>query len=116
MNDFRKIRVIYNPLGELPSPIQEILAFCPQCSGVGKSSLVSSVFNIDKKITDVQHQQAGTADIEREITFSSNDCFILYDSQGFEPGSDESLSTATKFISDRCDDSKELKDRLHAIW
>ncbi|THU82948.1 hypothetical protein K435DRAFT_932137 [Dendrothele bispora CBS 962.96] len=105
-----------NPLAELPSQIQEIIAFCPHCSGVGKSSLVSSVFNVPKEATDVEHQQVGTANIESEFTSPSNVLFILHDSQGFEPGSDESLSTATRFISDRCDVSKELKDRLHAIW
>ncbi|THU99782.1 hypothetical protein K435DRAFT_658214 [Dendrothele bispora CBS 962.96] len=109
-----------NSLAELPSQIQEILAFCPQCvcsgSGVGKSSLVSSVFNVPKEATDVQHQQVGTANIENEFTSASNVLFILHDSQGFEPGSDGSLSTATRFISDRCGISKELKDRLHAIW
>ncbi|KAE9383245.1 hypothetical protein BT96DRAFT_844332 [Gymnopus androsaceus JB14] len=105
---------------ELPSKIQEILALCPQCvcsgSGVGKSSLVSSVFNIPMEETGVQHHQVGTANIKTEFRSDSNMLFILHDSQGFEPGSDASLGLVTAFISERCATSKKLRDRLHAIW
>ncbi|THV00505.1 hypothetical protein K435DRAFT_964033 [Dendrothele bispora CBS 962.96] len=97
----------------LPSQVEETLAACPH--GVGKSSLVSSIFNISKEQTGVQHGRAGVADINREYTSPSNPRFILHDSQGFEAGSAVNWGTVQSFIKAKCEE-KELKNRLHAIW
>ncbi|THU87516.1 hypothetical protein K435DRAFT_842508 [Dendrothele bispora CBS 962.96] len=106
----------------LPSQVEETLAACPQFrillvgnSGVGKSSLVSSIFNISKEQTGVQHGRAGAADINREYTSLSNPRFILHDSQGFEAGSAVNWETVQAFIKAKRKE-KELKNRLHAIW
>ena len=104
-------------------------------TGVGKSSLVSSVFNIDKKVSllcrsflimsyeyageqkiDIAHNRVGKANIAHAYTSDTNPRFILHDSQGFEPGSLETWEVVEKFIRDKCDERLEPKDRLHAIW
>jgi len=112
-----------NPPDSLPSTVERTLAVCPKFrilvvgnTGVGKSSLVSSVFNIGIKDIDIAHNRAGKANIAREYTSDTNARFILHDSQGFEPGSAENWEVVEKFIRDRCDERLEAKDRLHAIW
>lgn len=79
-------------------------------TGVGKSSLVSSVFNIGTENIDTAHGRAGNADIYHAYTSDANPRFILHDSQGFEPG----WEAVERFIRDKCDG--RLEDRLHAIW
>ncbi|KAH9162499.1 hypothetical protein EDB89DRAFT_637162 [Lactarius sanguifluus] len=103
--------------------VEGTLAVCPKFrilvvgnTGVGKSSLVSSVFNIDIKDIDIAHGRAGKADISRPYTSNTNPRFILHDSQGFEPGSLEKWDVVEGFIRDKCDERLEPKDRLHAIW
>ncbi|KAF8811824.1 hypothetical protein BYT27DRAFT_7088594 [Phlegmacium glaucopus] len=112
-----------NPPDSLPSTVEGTLAACPKFrilvvgnTGVGKSSLVSSVFNIGIKDIDIADGRAGKANIAREYTSDANVRFILHDSQGFEPGSIEEWEVVEKFIRDKCDDCLESKDRLHAIW
>jgi predicted GTPase len=101
-------------------------------TGVGKSSLVSSVFNIGLKVSslcrsflitaygeqdiDIAHDHVGKANIAHEYTSNTNPRFILHDSQGFEHGSLEKLEVVEKFIREKCDESLESEDRLHAIW
>ncbi|KAF8152395.1 hypothetical protein B0H34DRAFT_810338 [Crassisporium funariophilum] len=105
---------------ELPSKVEETLA-CPQFrillvgnSGVGKSSLVSSVFNIKLEDIDISHSRAGKADITHEYTSLDNQRFILHDSQGFEAGSDDNWDKAETFLRDST--AKDVQDHVHAIW
>ncbi|KAG6919752.1 hypothetical protein DXG01_001586 [Tephrocybe rancida] len=105
------------------SKIQEILAICPKFrilvvgrSGVGKSSLVSAIFGVDKKDIDIQHDRAGKVDIAHEYTSKNNPRFILHDSEGFEAGSTEKWDTVKNFIQEKCDEKLPLKERIHAIW
>ncbi|KAF8994924.1 hypothetical protein BDQ17DRAFT_1047689 [Cyathus striatus] len=107
---------------DLPSMVEEGLAVCPRfCilvvgnTGVGKSSLVSSVFNISLNDTDIAHGREGRANIEFGYTSSDNPRFILHDSQGFAPGSTANWDIVERFIRNRSSVA-ELKDRIHAIW
>ncbi|KIK50061.1 hypothetical protein GYMLUDRAFT_183223 [Collybiopsis luxurians FD-317 M1] len=105
---------------DLLSRVDETLAVCPQfrilLTGVGKSSLVSSVFNISLKDIDIAHDRAGRASITREYISPDNPRFILHDSQGFEPGSADNWAIVESFIRDRCRQDLQPKSRLHAIW
>lgn len=65
---------------------------------------------------DIAHNRVGKADIAFEYTSDANPRFILHDSQGFEPGSEEKWEVVEKFIRDKCDERLESKERLHAIW
>ncbi|KAF8994927.1 hypothetical protein BDQ17DRAFT_1048095 [Cyathus striatus] len=107
---------------DLPSKVEESLAVCPQFrilvvgnTGVGKSSLVSSVFNIGLKAIDVAHDREGRANIDFGYTSDDNPRFILHDSQGFSPGSTSNWDIVEQFIRNRSS-AAELKDRIHAIW
>ncbi|THU94339.1 hypothetical protein K435DRAFT_668612 [Dendrothele bispora CBS 962.96] len=104
----------------LPSRVEETLAVCPQfrilLTGIGKSSLIRSVFNIDIKDIDIAHDRVGKADINREWISSTNPRFILHDSEGFEPGSERTWDIVENFIQDKCNTERPLKDRLHTIW
>jgi len=113
-----------NSPDSLPSAVEKTLSVCPKFrilvvgnTGVGKSSLVSSVFNIGIKDIDISHDCAvGKADIAREYTSDTNARFVLHDSQGFEPGSTEKWGVVKEFMRQKCDKRLQPKDRLHAIW
>ncbi|KAL0573415.1 hypothetical protein V5O48_008537 [Marasmius crinis-equi] len=101
--------------------VDEVLNQCPKFrvlvlgkSGAGKSSLINSIFNVDT--ANVSHEQAGAADINFEITSEQNNRFIVHDSQGFAHGEAENYQRVERFIRERTDSNKPLKDRLHAIW
>ncbi|KAL0064121.1 hypothetical protein AAF712_008981 [Marasmius tenuissimus] len=101
--------------------VDDVLSQCPKFrilvlgkSGAGKSSLINSTFNVN--VANVSHELAGVSDINSEITSEQNSRFILHDSQGFAHGEVDNFKTVEKFIRDRTDEKKPLKDRLHAIW
>ncbi|THU79565.1 hypothetical protein K435DRAFT_768657 [Dendrothele bispora CBS 962.96] len=107
----------------LPSRVEETLAKCPQfrilLTGIGKSSLISSVFNTKKCVSrklSIAHDRVGEANIYHGHTFPSNPRFILHDSKGFEPGSEGTWDIVEKFIRDKSSTERSLKDRLHTIW
>ncbi|THU90892.1 hypothetical protein K435DRAFT_675206 [Dendrothele bispora CBS 962.96] len=110
------------PPDSLPSRVKETLdvwwanSQCLYWTGVGKSSLVSTMFNINLKDIDIAHDRAGRADIARPYTSPENPRFILHDSKGFEPGSGDTWGTVDKFIQDRCGAERSLKERVHTIW
>ncbi|KAG8922060.1 hypothetical protein FRC02_012160 [Tulasnella sp. 418] len=56
-------------------------------SGVGKSSLIQSIFGVRQM--DVARLRIGSCDINREFTSSNNPQIILHDSAGFKSGSPE---------------------------
>ncbi|KAG2088268.1 uncharacterized protein F5147DRAFT_587736, partial [Suillus discolor] len=58
-------------------------------SGVGKSSLISHAFGVEKEI--VAHNKPGEAHIDKELISSQNKRFVLHDSKGFEPGDEDNL-------------------------
>ncbi|KAI6108351.1 hypothetical protein F5141DRAFT_1216102 [Pisolithus sp. B1] len=80
-------------------------------SGVGKSSLINRVFGVESVADD----QAGRANIEKEITSPQNERFILHDSLGFEPADGSNIDTVRLFIEAR-KRMPHIKDKLHAIW
>lgn len=82
-------------------------------SGVGKSSLINAIFKTSFAL--VEHNKAGYADINREITSPHNDRFVLHDSQGYEPGDDKKFNLLERFITERSR-KRRVADRLHAIW
>ncbi|KAG6823498.1 hypothetical protein H0H92_010017, partial [Tricholoma furcatifolium] len=105
----------------LPSQVEETIAGCPRfCilvagkSGIGKSSLVKRIFNIDPDKIDISHDRAGKADINHEYKSIVNPRLILHDSQGFEHGSDENLTKVEDFLTSR--QKSDLPEKIHAIW
>ncbi|KAJ7932892.1 hypothetical protein B0H13DRAFT_1856502 [Mycena leptocephala] len=101
------------------------LVLNPTQSGVGKSSLINCVFDVDdaviiipeshckKKVSDFN---PGDADIDKEITSERNKLFVLHDSKGFEPADLTTFNVVRDFIIRRSNNQLELKDRLHAVW
>lgn len=82
-------------------------------SGVGKSSLINSVFKAS--IALVEDHRAGRATIEREITSPYNDHFVVHDSEGYEPGDAGKFEIVRNFIAERCS-RQNFAERIHAVW
>ena len=59
--------------------------------------------------------QRGDHNIEDELIFRSNSCFVFHDSRGFESGSVEELDLMKAFVTNRATTMK-LENRIHAIW
>ncbi|KAJ7282258.1 hypothetical protein C8J57DRAFT_1172324 [Mycena rebaudengoi] len=83
-------------------------------SGAGKSALINAVFGVEGA-TPVSHRTPGVHNIEKPFSFPKNDCIIIHDSQGFEPGEEGNIRTVSDFI-DRRSKMPALADQLHAIW
>ncbi|OAX32537.1 hypothetical protein K503DRAFT_600069 [Rhizopogon vinicolor AM-OR11-026] len=97
-----------------------VLRICPRFrilvigkTGIGKSSLINSVFGIQDAF--MSNDQRGDANIDTEYISEQNDRFILHDSGGFEPGEEYSVRTVREFIQRRRH-MKAFGDRLHAVW
>ncbi|KIJ28180.1 hypothetical protein M422DRAFT_270584 [Sphaerobolus stellatus SS14] len=82
-------------------------------SGAGKSALINAVFGVDA--TPVSHKTPGVHDINKPLSFPSNDRIIVHDSKGFESGKEDQVQDVLDFI-DRRSNMPALADRLHAIW
>ena len=78
------------------------LSFCPQ-----------SIFSSFAK--SVSHKTAGDHDIDKPLTFPTNDRIIIHDSNGFEAGEEANVQKVLDFIDCRSK-MPALCDRLHAIW
>ncbi|KAG6914960.1 hypothetical protein DXG01_014243 [Tephrocybe rancida] len=107
------------PASSLPSRTPKFRILDVGRSGVGKSSLVSTILGIDKKMSSTHvslHGRTGKADIDHEHTSQGNLQFILHDSEGFEAGSFENWEPVKTFIEEKLDGKLSPKDRLHAIW
>jgi len=83
-------------------------------SGVGKSSLINSVFRMNDAC--VAHFKAGESDIQQEFVSQDNPFFVLHDSKGFEPGDVTTFEIVRRFIVERSKEELELKERIHALW
>ncbi|KAG1802405.1 hypothetical protein EV424DRAFT_1494455 [Suillus variegatus] len=81
-------------------------------SGVGKSSLISHAFGVEKEI--IADDKPGEANIDRELISTRNERFVLHDSKGFEPGDEDNLEIVRDFIDRRRKMSPE--HQLHAVW
>ena len=65
---------------------------------------------------EVCHDRPGKADINTEFRHSSNNRFILHDSEGFEPGENAKFDTVKRFIEERTRSEMPPNARLHVIW
>ncbi|KIN97607.1 hypothetical protein M404DRAFT_79919, partial [Pisolithus tinctorius Marx 270] len=59
--------------------------------------------------------QHGYHDIEDELVFQSNPCFVFHDSCGFEAANAVQFDKMKKFVMDHAKALK-LDERIHAIW
>ena len=66
-------------------------------------------------IKDVQHDRAGSANINKGITSPHNKHLILHDSQGYEPGDKGKFDILEHFITEQTK-KQSPAERLHAIW
>ncbi|KDQ50341.1 hypothetical protein JAAARDRAFT_710855, partial [Jaapia argillacea MUCL 33604] len=82
-------------------------------SGVGKPSLINTIFNVDD--VSVQHYAAGEATIDKEITSPQNPRFVLHDSQGYQPGDVKNFDMLKTFVSKRRN-TVDKWDRIYVIW
>ncbi|KAG1898888.1 uncharacterized protein F5891DRAFT_442436 [Suillus fuscotomentosus] len=97
----------------------EIFQRCPRFrilvigkAGVGKSSLISQAFGVEKDM--VAHDRPGQADIDQELISPRNKRFVLHDSKGFEPGDEDNFKIVRDFIDRRRNMTQE--HQLHAVW
>ncbi|KAK6360781.1 hypothetical protein TWF730_006903 [Orbilia blumenaviensis] len=84
--------------------------------GVGKSSLINSVFNTNKAIVTMEEQTKHN--IEEEVVVhkvGGEDSIIIHDSNGFETGDVEKNKEAERFIDKRCN-QVDQNEQLHCIW
>ncbi|KAJ7194945.1 hypothetical protein GGX14DRAFT_475492 [Mycena pura] len=82
-------------------------------SGVGKSSLIQYAFGVT---TTISHDDPGKCKIDDELISEQNDLFVLHDSMGFEPGQENNLKEAERFLHDRSGSQVPIYKRVHAIW
>ncbi|KAG6871968.1 hypothetical protein C0995_014426 [Termitomyces sp. Mi166 len=106
----------FQPPNPLPSSVEntKFRILVVGRSGVGKSSLISNIFNISVNGIDIAHDRPGRANIQDGHTFHENQRLILHDSNGFEAGSQEQWGVVEEFIREKSNLSNE--DQLHAIW
>lgn len=64
----------------------------------------------------VAHRSPGEHDVEKEITSSHNDKFILHDSEGVEDLHNGVNGRKVDDFIERRRQEPEVKDQLHAIW
>ncbi|KAH9076954.1 hypothetical protein EDB83DRAFT_2671669 [Lactarius deliciosus] len=83
-------------------------------SGVGKSTLINSIFGIDA--ARVEDYKPGEADIQQEFTSPNNQFFVLHDSKGFEPGDLTNFEIVRKFVQQRSRQELPLSERIHGLW
>ncbi|KAH8986799.1 hypothetical protein EDB86DRAFT_3245998 [Lactarius hatsudake] len=83
-------------------------------SGVGKSTLITSIFGIDA--SHVEDHKPGEADVQQEFASSNNPFFFLHDSKGFEPGDLSNFDTVREFIRQRSGPEVPLGERIHGLW
>ncbi|KAF3183076.1 hypothetical protein TWF225_006239 [Orbilia oligospora] len=88
-------------------------------TGVGKSTLINSVFNTEEAKVNFKDQTSH--DIEKEIVVDQvdgKDSVIIHDSNGFETGNIDKNKQAEDFIQKRCYKSHGLKadEYIHCIW
>ncbi|KAL4065557.1 hypothetical protein V8B97DRAFT_1875170, partial [Scleroderma yunnanense] len=98
----------------------ELLQQCPHFrlliigkSGVGKASLIRHAFGVEE--ASPEHDKRGNANIEKPMVSKRNRLFILYDSEGFEPGENNNTELAKTFIKRR-KTHEDVKEQLHAVW
>ncbi|KAI0245359.1 hypothetical protein BJV78DRAFT_1365433 [Lactifluus subvellereus] len=99
---------------EITNSVQRFRILSVGRSGVGKSSLINSVFRMND--ARISHFKPGEADIQQEFTSQDNPYFVLHDSQGFETGDVTAFETVRQFIVERSKEDLELKERVHALW
>ncbi|KAI9447824.1 hypothetical protein H4582DRAFT_2068411 [Lactarius indigo] len=83
-------------------------------SGVGKSTLINSIFRINA--AHVEDYKPGKADIQQEFVSAENPFFVLHDSKGFEPGDLINFETVCEFIQQRSRQELPLSERIHGLW
>ncbi|KAK6497692.1 hypothetical protein TWF481_012096 [Arthrobotrys musiformis] len=88
-------------------------------TGVGKSTLINSVFDTTEAKETFEDQT--NHDIEKEIVvdqINGEDSVIIHDSNGFETGNDEKNKQAESFIERRSYKSynPNVDDYIHCIW
>ncbi|KAH8813370.1 hypothetical protein DL96DRAFT_1625896 [Flagelloscypha sp. PMI_526] len=82
-------------------------------TGVGKTSLIKSIFKVDS--LQVSQDTRGQTKIHEEIVSSQNDYFVVHDSMGYEPGDELIFNELQGFIQDRSM-RESLPERIHIIW
>ncbi|KAF8351862.1 hypothetical protein F5887DRAFT_1068257 [Amanita rubescens] len=80
-------------------------------SGMGKLSLINAIFQTS--LADLQHDRAGSANIDEAIAPPHNKHLILHVSQGYYERGDK--GKLERFITERSQ-KEPISERLHAIW
>ncbi|KAH9045199.1 hypothetical protein EDB85DRAFT_2270248 [Lactarius pseudohatsudake] len=94
--------------------IDDIIKEVKRLSGVGKSTLINSIFGIDA--ARVEDYKPGEADIQQEFTSPNNQFFVLHDSKGFEPGDLTNFEIVREFVQQRSRQELPLSERIHGLW
>ncbi|KAH9022713.1 hypothetical protein EDB84DRAFT_490480 [Lactarius hengduanensis] len=83
-------------------------------SGIGKSTLITSIFGIDA--AHVEDHKPREADIQQEFVSPNDPFFVLHDSKGFEPGDLTNFDTVREFIRQGSRPELPLGKRIHGLW
>ncbi|KAH9172534.1 hypothetical protein EDB89DRAFT_888122 [Lactarius sanguifluus] len=101
-------------IDDILKPVARLRILSIGRSGVGKSSLINSVFGINAAYN--ADYKPGEADIQQEFVSPENQFFVLHDSKGFEPGDLSNFERVRKFIQQRTRPELPLSERIHVVW
>lgn len=97
---------IWNERGQLQRPVPRAIRIlvCWK-TGVGKSSLINTVFGLFEEVASESHFSRGIHNIREEIVWPNRPDIIIHDSRGFEAGGVEESTEIEDFLREKSAES-----------